>query len=214
VDELPKNYREAERMVKSGFWQLFLLAVLNTGLFFIVYKKTGVIGQWGGRVFIIASSLLMVSAAWKVWLYSQTFGLSYEKYFACYTAVFALGVLLYLVGASFSSFRRNVVKTIVFAALWGYALATISPVEKIIFHTNLHFAQKDDARRIVLSQLTQLSLDIKTDVDKVYMSKLFIDAESIVEWQRWRSLQAKVACKRPWYEWNLSAIAGCRAQDN
>jgi len=209
IKELPENYRQAEILVKSGFWQLFLLAVMNTGLFMIVYRKTDAIAQWVLRVFIIASSLLMLSAAWKVWLYSYTFGLSYEKFFACYTAVFALGVLFYLVAAGFSFHRRNVVKTIAFAALWGYGIATISPVEKIIFHGNLYFAQQDNTR-IRLSHLTQLSLDIKADVDKAYLSKPSMDAGYIKIWKNWRDEQVELACKRSWYQLKLSTVGVCR----
>lgn len=209
IEELPENYREAELMVKSGFWQLFLLAVLNTGLFFIVYRKTAWLAQWVLRVFIIASSLLMVSAAWKVGLYSYTFGLSYEKFFACYTALFALGVLLYLVSASFSTDLRNVVKSIAFAALWGYAVATISPIERIIFHANLYFAQQSNTR-ITVSQLTQLSLDVMADVDAVYSTRLADSAYDQQVWRKWRWRQKNQLCNRAWYEMNLSVINGCR----
>ena len=211
VETLPENYREAEKMVKSGFWQLFLLAVLNTGLFFIVYRKTGQMAQWVLRVFIVASSLLMVSAAWKVWLYSYTFGLSYEKFFACYTAVFALGVLLYLVTASFSTHRRNVVKVIAFSALWCYGIATVSPVEKAIFNANLYFAEQDNTR-ITVWQLTQLSLDIMSDVDEVYETKLLEHSKSSgIEWRDWREQKLIEACDRAWYEFNISAAKACRS---
>lgn len=210
IDTLPENYREAEMMVKSGFWQLFLLALLNTGLFFTVYRKTGRTVQWVLRVFIIASSLLMVSAAWKVGLYSYTFGLSYEKFFACYTAVFALGVLLYLVIASFSVKYRNVVKAIMFAALWGYGVATISPIEKLIFYANIHLAEQNNTR-ISINQLTQLSLDIMPDVEKVSGTSLVLatGSESIRQWNRWRQVQTLRYCKRVWYEQNLSAVRAC-----
>jgi len=193
-------------MAKSGFWQLFLLAVLNVGLFFVVYKKTGRTAQWVLRAFIVASSLLMVSAAWKVWLYSYTFGLSYEKYFACYTAVFALGVLVYLVIASFSIQRLNVVKVIAFAALWGYGIATVSPIEKLIFRANLYLAEQTDTR-ITVSQLTQLSLDIMGDVDDIHETKLALNSEP---WRQWRQQQRRKYCKRAWYEMNLSAVKACR----
>lgn len=209
IDTLPENYREAELMVKSGFWQLFLLAVLNTVLFFIVYRKTGSVAQWVLRVFIVASSLLMVSAAWKVWLYSYTFGLSYEKFFACYTAVFALGVLVYLVTASLSFHRRNVVKVIGFAALWGYSIATISPIEKVIFHANLHFAEQDNTR-ISVDQLTQLSLDVMGEVDEVFLSQLSEHSQDLDLWRRWRVEQENRYCTRRWYELNLSAVSACR----
>lgn len=208
IEELPESFREAELMVKSGFWQLFLLAVLNSGLFFSVYRKIGSIAQWVLRVFIVASSLLMVSAAWKVWLYSYTFGLSYEKFFACYTAVFALGVLLYLVAASFSSHRRNVVKNIAFAALWGYGIATISPVERVIFHANLNFSEQKNTR-ITLAQLTQLSLDIMGDVDEVFETKLALSTEAAGEWRGWRWVQINEICDRVWFEFNLSAVRAC-----
>lgn len=209
IAELPDNYHEAERMVKSGFWQLFLLAVLNTGLFFVVYRKTGMIAQWVLRVFIIASSLLMVSAAWKLGLYNYTFGLSYEKFFAAYTTLFALGVLLYLVAASFSPKRCNAVKSIAFAALWGYAIASISPIERIIFHTNLYLAEQSSTR-ITLTQLTQLSLDVWDDVDEVYSAKLAVSANDQRLWRTWRRRQHHEMCKRAWYETNLSVIAACR----
>ncbi len=208
IQALPENYREAEHLVKSGFWQLLFLAVLNTLLFFIVYRKTGNAAQWVLRLFIVISSLLMVSAAWKVWLYSYTFGLSYEKYFACYTAVFALGVLIYLVTASFSGYRKNVVKTIAFAALWGYGAATVTPVEKVIFYANLHFAEQDDTR-ITLDQLNQLSIDILPDVDKAMTTRLASESESIWHWQRWRENQIVWYCNRKWYEMNLSAMRAC-----
>jgi len=133
VTRLPENFRKAELLVISGFWQLFVLAVLNTGLFLMVYKRTGWEAQMILRIFILASSLLMVSAACKVWLYSYTFGLSYEKFFAMYTALFGLCILIYLVVASFSVMRFNVVRVIAFGSLWGYAVATVSPIEKFIF---------------------------------------------------------------------------------
>jgi len=208
IKELPESYVKAEEMVKSGFWQMFLLAVLNTVLFFIVYRKTDWISQWILRIFIVASSLLMVSAGWKVWLYSYTFGLSYEKYFACYTAVFALGVLLYLVFASFTRHRCNVIKVIAFAALWSFAVATVSPIEKMIFHANLYFSKQDDTR-ITLSQLTQLSLDIKRDVEKVYTTELVADPSDIALWKSWRWDLEKHDCKRPWYESNLAVFRSC-----
>jgi len=208
IYQLPDNFREAELMVKSGFWQLFTLAVINTGLFFIVYRKTGIRSQWILRLFIVISSLLMVSAAWKVALYSYTFGLSYEKLFACYTALFSLGVLVYLAIASCSSRRWNVVKGIAFAALWGYALATISPVEKLIFHTNLYLAEKNNTR-IELNQLSQLSLDVFTDVEKAYPTALEKDVDSSETWKAWRKDQRRDKCNRVWYEVNLSVLLAC-----
>ena len=209
IEELPELYVEAERMVKSGFWQLFTLAVLNTVLFFTVYRKTGAAAQWVLRVFIVASSLLMASAAWKVWLYSYTFGLSYEKYFACYTAIFSLGVLLYLVMASFFTERRNVIKSITFAALWCYAIASITPVERIIFKANVYFAGQENTR-IILGQLDQLSLDIKADLNRDRLSTLASTSADQLAWRNWHVKVQRQSCEHAWYESNLSRLRFCK----
>ena len=208
IGTLPELYWEAERMVKSGFWQLFVLAILNTALFFIVYKKTGQTAQVVLKIFIIASSLLMVSAAWKVWLYSYTFGFSYEKYFALYTALFGLGVLMYLIVASFARARQNVVRVIVFAALWGYGVATVTPIEKIIFHANVYLAKQDNTR-ITLNQLTQLSMDILPDVNAIGVENLSVNPSDVHLWGMWRWGLLEQRCTRPWYERNLATINSC-----
>jgi len=208
ISVLPTNFREAELMVKSGFWQLFVLALLNVGLFLVVYKKTNWVAQLILRIFIVASSLLMVSAAWKVGLYSYTFGLSYEKIFAVYTALFGIGVLLYLVVVSFFGYRRNVVRVIVFAALWGYGVATISPVEKIIFYANIYLVKQENTR-ITLNQLSQLSLDIMKDVEQHDLVKLSGDSRDVTIWSRWHKAQIDKRCDRPWFERNLTVVRSC-----
>ncbi len=38
VKRLPIEFSDTERLVKSGFWQLFILSIINIGLFYRVYK--------------------------------------------------------------------------------------------------------------------------------------------------------------------------------
>jgi len=97
------------------------------------------------------------------------------------------------------------VKAIAFSALWGYGIATIIPIEKVIFHTNLHLAQQDNTR-IGTNQLMQLSADVLSDVNNVFSSRLAVDSESEVMWQLWRDRQRESICERNVYELNLSVI--------
>ena len=160
---LPQSFDKAEQIVKSGFWQLFFLSVLNVALFFTVYKNTGTAAQIILRIFIMASGLLLLSAAWRMGMYVYWYGLSYEKFFASYTTLFALSVFVYLVVASFAKQRKDVFCFIAFAALWCYGVATVLPIERIIFKTNVQLSQLERSR-VDLDELRMLSTDVLDDV--------------------------------------------------
>lgn len=215
VGELPVDYKQAEHMVKSGFWQMLVLSVVNAGLFFIIYKKTGSVAQHILRVFIIASGFLMLSTAWKMSMYVYNYGFSYEKLFASYTTVFSLFVFVYLVIASFSKQRKNIVRTIAFTALWAYSVAAVSPIERLIFHSNVYLAENTNSK-VILSQLSQLSLDVLNDVRPalrpILQAQLSFTAQYPADsqiWNNWIQRQEAVFCQRPWYEKNLSIVLVC-----
>jgi hypothetical protein len=211
MDSLPENFSTTEKIVKSGFWQLFFLSILNTGLFFAVYKNTGAAAQVILRVFIIASGLLLLSAAWRMGMYVYWYGFSYEKFFAIYTTLFALLVFLYLVIASFSKARKDVFKFIAFAALWSFSVATVTPVERIIFDTNVALAQQSGSR-VQLYELQQMSADILGEVRTLLEQesvKPTLTKEQFGGWSRWLVLQERDNCNRVWYESNLSLKGVC-----
>jgi len=178
--------------------------MLNTALFLTVYKKTGTTVQYILRIFIAASSLLLLSAAWRMSLYVYWYGFSYEKFFASYTTVFSLLIFVYLLLASLSKQRKDVFKVMAFAALWSYALATVLPIEKIIFNTNVELAKRSSSR-INLYELQELSIDVISDARDVFYKPDSKDHLSI-SWDSWaRSLEFK-HCSQPWYESNLSSV--------
>ena len=208
---LPQSFDKAEQIVKSGFWQLFFLSVLNVALFFTVYKNTGTAAQVILRIFIVASGLLLLSAAWRMGMYVYWYGLSYEKFFASYTTLFALSVFVYLVIASFAKQRKDVFCFIAFAALWCYGVATVLPIEKIIFKTNVQLSQLERSR-VDLDELRMLSTDVLGDA-RAHFNTSFPKTDKqraqFNRWGRWAShLEAKY-CHRKWYEKNLSLIAQC-----
>ena len=212
LDTLPQNFKATERIVKSGFWQLFFLSILNTALFLIVYKKTGTIAQHILRIFIAASGLLLLSAAWRMSMYVYWYGFSYEKFFASYTTLFALIVFIYLLLASFSKKRKDVFRIMTFAALWTYAIATVMPVEKFIFNSNVDLSQLSSSR-INLYELKNLSIDIIIPLEKYFDLEHFPDnklaARQLIGWKNWVKQKKLVHCNRPWHERNISLIMVC-----
>ena len=208
---LPESFYQTERIVKSGFWQLFFLSILNVGLFFTVYKNTGTAAQVILRIFIVASGLLLLSAAWRMGMYVYWHGLSYEKFFASYTTLFALGVFVYLLVASFAKQRKDVFCFIAFAALWSYGVATVLPVERIIFKTNVQLSQLKHSK-VDMDELRMLSTDVLTDARAHFSTSATKTNEQRVQfnrWSRWAShLEAKY-CYRKWYEKNLSLVTQC-----
>lgn len=204
INDLPTELSDAEKIVKSGFWQLFFLSFLNAVMFFVVYKKTSRVVQILLQAFIFASSLIVLSGCWRMALYVYWYGLSYEKFFASYTAIYALVLFAFLVLCSFVKAKKDIFRVIVFSSLWFYAAATVMPVEKIIFRTNIFLSLQPDSR-IDLYHLSDLSLDVMGEVRKE-LKKGRIDPK---QWNDWLALQRAVSCTRPWYETNLSRRFGC-----
>ncbi len=218
IDSLPIDFDQTEQLVKSGFWQLFFLSFLNVVLFTFFYKNTAVIAQILLSIFITASGLLLLSAAWRMGLYVFYYGFSYEKFFASYTCLFTLILFVFLVIASLNKDKKDILKTIMFSALWCYSIATLLPIEKIILHSNTHLSKQEDSR-INLVHLKVLSADVLSDISNLHAEsvkeKPTVNGFSIYNgwnnlyWQQWMEQQQQFACSRAWYEKNLSLIINC-----
>jgi hypothetical protein len=159
-DTLPFAFQETERMVKSGFWQLFLLTLINI-LFFagLQYRPIHRSVRLILNAFVVLSLLLVASAAQRVFLYAYYYGLSYEKFFAAYTVLFCIGVFAWFLWIVFRKRRVDIVKGLAFAALWAYAAATLLPIEQIVIHTNVALDRLPESR-IRLGEMRMLSPDV------------------------------------------------------
>ncbi len=168
-NQLPIDFSTTESLVKSGFWQLFALTILNTLFYVSTFRKSTVVVQRILAVFTLASLLLIASAAQRVFLYVTTYGLSYEKFFAFYTVVFCSVTFIWFLSLLLYPTDKpvRIVKTLAFLALWMYALTTIIPLERFIFNTNLSLTQQEDSR-VDINELKMLGSDALNIVEENY----------------------------------------------
>jgi hypothetical protein len=209
VDSLPIEFADTERLVKSGFWQLFFLSMINVGMFYWVYKNTGAIAQWILRLYLVASALILLSAAWRMGLYVFFYGFSYEKFFASYTTFYALLLFCFLGWAVFSASRKDIVKTLCLSSLWMFSIVSVLPVERIIFHSNLALSSSPSTR-IDLFHVTDLSVDVLADVNLAIKRRQLGSANV---WIRWQKNMLDQRCVRAWFETNLSLELNCASVD-
>ncbi|MBD3300689.1 MAG: DUF4173 domain-containing protein [Candidatus Moranbacteria bacterium] len=201
VSMLPIDFKQTEELVKSGFWQLFFLSLINISFFFATYNKTKPWVQSILKFFTFASLLLLFSAGQRLFLYVKYYGLSYEKFFAAYTVIYIGLLFIWLIISLFMKKRQDIFKYLIFSCLWMYAIATVLPVEKIIFQSNLAL-QKLPGSRIEMTQLRMLSSDVLKDV-KDYRSK---DPDWVDNWQDWVTRREQKKDNKKWFEKNLSNL--------
>lgn len=209
VDQLPIEFGDTERLVKSGFWQLFFLSIINVGLFYWVYRNTVVWLQWLLSLYLLASALILLSAAWRMGLYVYYYGLSYEKFFASYTTLYALGLFAFLGFCLLAKKRQDLVKAVVFSALWMFSLATVSPIERLIFSANVKLSKQVDSR-VDLYHLSYLSADVLSDAFNAFEKGYF---QNSGPWSVWLRSTKQVDCQRAWYSTNLSLELNCASVD-
>jgi hypothetical protein len=183
--------------------------MINVGLFYWVYKSTGLVAQWILRLYVIASALILLSAAWRMGLYVFYYGFSYEKFFASYTTVYALLLFCFLGWAVFAASRKDIVKTLCLSSLWMFSVVSILPVERIIFHSNIALSSNQDSR-IDLFHLTALSSDVLADVSSAFNSGRLSNPDT---WINWQKNKLRKRCGLAWYETNLSLELNCMAVD-
>ncbi len=229
VGQLPVEFRETEKLVKSGFWQLLFLTVLNIGFAFTTYRKTVPAVQRLLGTFTVASFLLLASAGYRMALYVIHYGLSYEKFFASYTVAFCAMLLLWLVSRFFTKVRADVARFAVMLFLWMYAVLAVFPVEQVILRANVALSQRESSR-IRLFELTMLSPDVlglvlkyqKEGVleennpfyspDPILPHATYPDGETppssqpIFDWGPWIQDRTKIVKEKAWYELNLTNL--------
>ena len=215
IGALPFEFKEAVYLVKSGFWQLFFLTVINIIIYFFTYKKTAPFVQKILTVFTITSLLLLVSAGHRMALYVINYGFSYEKFFATYTVLFCAILFVWLISRMFVHKRSDIVKFIIVLFVWMYAVLTIFPVEQFVLRTNVALAQRPESK-IRLYELTMLSLDVLGTVERYQQEgklketvpqygREYIDKKNkLFDWTPWIENNRNIIERKAWYEKNVT----------
>lgn len=194
IGSLPIDFKKTESMVKSGFWQLIFLSVINIGFFTIYYKKTNLTVQKILNIFTFASLFLVFSAAWRMALYVIYYGFSYEKFFASYAVLFCVILFCWLIFRLFRKFKIDIVKFVLFLFLWMYGVIAIFPTEQFILRNNIELSKRADSR-IDLYEMTMLSSDVFN-----------LAKENNFQWGDWFSKQTSIIGNKKWYEFNLTNL--------
>src|SRR3989338_11652903 len=203
VGALPFDFKETEQLVKSGFWQLLALSVMNILMYFLAYRKTVPFVQKLLSVFTIASLLLLVSAGERMGLYVIYYGFSYEKFFASYAVLYCAILFVWLIAQLFRSTRANIVKFLFTLFLWMFAVVSVFPVEQFIVRANMALHQRNDSR-IVLGEMKMLSPDVLALIKKYRESGTLDDGG--YNWNEWIKKQEQILSEKMWYEWNIMNV--------
>lgn len=209
VGALPFDFKETESLVKSGFWQLLFLSLVNLAIFFFLYRKTESVGQKLLGIFSFASILLLVSSAHRMALYVTYYGFSYEKFYASYTVLFCAILFLWLISRLFVNRKSNIVKFLAFQFLWMFALVSIFPVELFILKSNMVLVAKPDSK-INLYEMAMLSPDVLKQIKKYKeegkLKEEIVNSKKEYDWDPWIAKQEKRIQDKKWYEFTLSAF--------
>jgi hypothetical protein len=197
VDALPITFDETESLVKRGFWQLFVLSVINVAMFFLYYRRTNLHVQHLLTAFTFASVLLLLSAAKRMGMYVYYYGFSYEKFFASYTVLFAIILFGWLIYCALQKQKRDIVKFLVYLFIWMYAIAAIMPIEQFVLRSNITLS-KSPSSRIDLAESRILSSDVYGIVEDNFHNEPV--------WTRWLASRREETLNKKFYEMNLQDI--------
>lgn len=216
VGSLPFEFAQTETLVKSGFWQLLFLSLINLAIFFFLYRKTVPVVQRILGVFTIASLLLLASSAQRMVLYVTHYGFSYEKFYASYAVLFCAILFVWLLSRLFTARRANVLKFVAFLFLWMFALVSVFPVEQFILRANVRLVRRTDTQ-IRLFEMTMLSGDVletikgyraqgRLDERRDYLSREAGGSpDEQFDWSPWITEQEQRLKHKKWYEKSLLA---------
>jgi hypothetical protein len=200
VGSLPFDFKTTENLVKSGFWQLFFLTLLNILIYFFVYKKTAPLVQKMLVAFAAASLLLLFSAGQRMGLYVFFYGFSYEKFYASYTVLYCALLFSFLIRKLIVRQKTDVFKLAVVLFIWMYGAVAVFPSEQFIFRSNIALARRDDTR-IKLYELSMLSSDVLSLVKKYKDGENFKKEE--FDWASWIESREKRIADKKWHERNI-----------
>ena len=157
-----QDFSTVEMIAKTGFWSLFIVSMINMFLInTIEYSKKENSMDILMKVFIVISSVIMLSGAIKILFYIFLYGLSYEKFYVLMTVIYSIILYIYLLYYIFIRPKNStpmLYKPFIIA-LWTYASIAILPIDIIIYKANMLLKTHPNTR-INIEELSALSYDV------------------------------------------------------
>lgn len=202
VTQLPTHFSEIVWYVKSGFWQLIALSVVNILIFVGYYQRTALVVQRLLAGFTLASLLILLSAGHRMFLYVTSRGLSYEKFYASYAVLYCAVLFALLLWSLLGRKRIEALQVTINLFVWMFGIVSILPVEQIVLKTNISLYTAQRETSIELRDMAMLSSDVYG---------LVIENEELLKrrnfsWDSWLDFAADTLREKEWYEMNLSAL--------
>lgn len=201
LGNLPIDFSETVNLVKSGFWQLFFLSIVNVLIFLSSFRQINKSFQVLLGLFTASSLLLLFSSAWRMYLYVYNYGFSYEKFYSSYTVLYSFLVFAILLASFAFKQKLNFLKIFAFTFLWLYSLTTVLPLEHFILSANLKLKERPESR-IRIAELAMLSPDVLGAV-KIEVLPSGVEAEI---WRNWVAESERSIANKKWYEFCLLDI--------
>jgi len=203
IDNVNNDFQSIVNLVKSWFWELFFVSIINIVFFFVYYKKTIPSIQKILIAFILASIIILFSAINKMYFYVINYWLSYEKFTATYTILYFWILFVIMISYLFIKWKTDILKASLILALWMYAWLNIIPMEKIIFKTNLSLSTGNQSHILTHKyQSHMLSIDIIKDIERLKWNKIFKEQS----WDLWLERKYSQILKKKWYEKNINSL--------
>jgi len=198
ANTLPIDFNQVVTLVKTWFWQLFFISIINLIFFFIYYKKTTLSIQKLLGIFVFASLIILFSAWNRMYMYVINYWFSYEKFTASYTVIYFWILFILMISLLIINKKIDILKISVILALWMYTLLNTIPMETIIFKTNLYLWSKTNTK-MDKYQSHILSIDIYKSVNKIKWKQIYKNQD----WNYWVIKRLNEEKEKKWYEKNI-----------
>jgi hypothetical protein len=212
------SFRGYEALAKKGFWQLLVLTALNIGLVIQTYGRLAKFGSVSLRVFTLLSTLLLGTAGHRLGSYVFFFGLSYEKWYACYTVLFCALVFALLAcyqwkPSTINSRFEHPMKAVLLLLVWMYGMVSIVPVGSSIVLLNRQFSLHRESG-IDHEELSYLGADAVPAIlyslpaTCIRNGGCQLNQHPETKDNYWLYQQSGKLSQRPWYQHSLTSLIG------
>lgn len=196
---------------RSGFFQLVFVAALNLGLVLLACQfvqregRAWRVVQFLCTLMITMSAVILLSAAYRMTLYVQVYGLSFKRFLTYWGMVM---LVIFLVTAALKVWKKEFgfFKILLTVSIVGWLVLNVCNVDRVVAEYNVALYQRQETALLDMDYMAySLSYDAldalekvngaqNTDMEYIIQTRRALAAEEASHWQTW-SLSAMLAAK-------------------